>query len=48
MEARNAVTGEAVPVDAEARMRLDIGPELYRLVRIGPPAEQDGRDLVAR
>jgi len=48
LEARDAVTGEALPVDAEGRMRLNIGPELYSLVRIGPPAEQDGRDLVAR
>jgi len=45
LEARDAVTGEAVAVDPETRLRLNIGPELYRLVRIGARAELDGPDL---
>ena len=44
IEAKDAVTGEAVPIQ-DGRMTLKLDPEFWRMVKIGPAAEIDGAPL---
>jgi hypothetical protein len=48
LEAVDAITGEAVPVEEGDLLRLVAGPELYRYVKIGPRAELEGPNLDPR
>lgn len=45
LEVVDAITGQTVAVEEGDTMRLIVGPELYRYVKIGPRSELVGPNL---